>query len=51
MNAGKGIQTKIQNSKAEKLKDSLDLMERQLSASNPVCVFWKGSSKQELQVS
>eukprot|EP00026_Physarum_polycephalum_P005431 Phypoly_transcript_05465.p1 GENE.Phypoly_transcript_05465~~Phypoly_transcript_05465.p1 ORF type:complete len:394 (+),score=43.21 Phypoly_transcript_05465:138-1184(+) len=25
-------------------------MERQLSASNPVSVFWKGSSKQELQV-
>lgn len=50
ISAGRGIQPKMQNTKSEKLRDNLELMERQLSASNPVCVIWKGPSRQELQV-
>ena len=50
MLADRGIQTKIQNTKSEKLRDNFEVMERQLSASSPVCVFWKGESKQDLQV-
>ncbi len=49
-NIGKGVQTKIQNTKSEKLHDALESAEKLISSSDPVKIFWKGNSKLVLQV-